>query len=116
MLAGQCSLVLPPSDSLRLCHAALHRSLHRSLHGSSGPADSRGAVHLPAGSVVLNGTSFEIMFRDMANGSYEAEYECQGWGEAELHVRPLPSRAATALWCTSSDAAAAVTLTRLDAA
>ena len=36
MLAGQCSLVLPLSDSLRLCHAA--------LHGSSGPADSRGAV------------------------------------------------------------------------
>ena len=41
-----------------------------------------------AGSVVLKGVSSAIAFRDMANGSYEAEYECEGWGEADLHVRP----------------------------
>ena len=36
---------------------------------------------------MLKDISTAIRFRDMANGSYEAEYECQGWGEAELHVR-----------------------------
>ena len=46
------------------------------------------AVCAAAGSVVLKGMSSAIAFRDMANGSYEAEYECEGWGEADLHVRP----------------------------
>ena len=46
------------------------------------------AVCAAAGSVVLKGVSSAIAFRDMANGSYEAEYECEGWGEADLHVRP----------------------------
>ena len=46
------------------------------------------AVCAAAGSVVLKGVSSAIAFRDMANGSYEAEYECEGWGEADLHVCP----------------------------